>query len=149
MKVLSRIGFVVVAFLVASTLAQAEDAGPLATVEAFHAALGRGDRDAALNLLSEKVQVYEQGHVEQSRAAYASEHLDADIDYAKAVKSDVSEVTVEAGSQIALVARQSRSHGKFRDKDVDSFGLETMVLQRIDGAWKIVHIHWSSRKAKN
>ena len=54
-------------------------------VTSFHKALEQGDRDAALALLSENVRIFEQGWVEQSRAEYASHHLDSDIGYAKAV----------------------------------------------------------------
>ena len=118
-----------------------------ATVTAFHKALEQGDRDAALVLLSDNVRIFEQGWVEQSRAEYASHHLDSDIGYAKAVKSEVSNVEVSIDGALAVVMSQSTSKGTYDGKPVDSVGLETMVLRKTGDAWKIVHIHWSSRKA--
>lgn len=117
-------------------------------VRSFHKALEQGDRDAALVLLSENVRIFEQGWVEQSRAEYASHHLDSDIGYAKAVKSEVSNVEVSIDGGIAVVMSESTTKGTYDGKPVDSVGLETMVLRKTADAWKIVHIHWSSRKAK-
>lgn len=121
---------------------------PEDVVKSFHAALEQGDRDAALMQLSENVRIFEQGWVEQSRAEYASHHLDSDIGYAKAVKSAVSNVDVSADGALAVVMSQSTTKGTYDGKPVDSVGLETMVLRKTGDVWKIVHIHWSSRKAK-
>jgi ketosteroid isomerase-like protein len=133
-----------------SLIASVASAGDTAeaAVTAFHKALEQGDRDAALVLLSENVRIFEQGWVEQSRAEYASHHLDSDIGYAKAVKSEVSNVEVSIDGGIAVVMSQSTTKGTYDGKPVDSVGLETMVLRKTGDAWKIVHIHWSSRKAK-
>ena len=117
-------------------------------VASFHKALEKGDREAVLALLSENVRIFEQGWVEQSRAEYASHHLDSDIGYAKAVKSEVSNVEVSIDGALAGLMSQSTTKGTYDGKPVDSVGLETMVLRKTGDAGKIVHIHWSSRKAK-
>ncbi|MEE8305525.1 MAG: nuclear transport factor 2 family protein [Candidatus Tectomicrobia bacterium] len=44
----------------------------------------------------------------------------------------------------AWVISEFRTQGKYRDKEIDSAGTETVVLERRDGKWTIVHIHWSS-----
>lgn len=121
---------------------------PEDVVKSFHAALEHGDRDAALMQLSENVRIFEQGWVEQSRAEYASHHLDSDIGFAKVVKSDVSNVDVSIDGALAVVMSQSTTKGTYDGKPVDNVGLETMVLRKTGDVWKIVHIHWSSRKAK-
>ena len=36
--------------------------------------------------------------------------------------------------------------GTFEGKPVATSGTETMVLERREGRWRIVHIHWSSRE---
>ncbi len=122
--------------------------GPSAVVEAFHAALGRGDKDAALALLASNVQIYEQGYVERSKAEYASHHLASDMEFSQAVKSETNDVAVVDEGNLAYVVRQGTTKGEFKGKPVDTINLETMVLQRMDGSWKIVHIHWSSRKVE-
>lgn len=122
--------------------------GPSAVVEAFHAALGRGDKDAALALLASNVQIYEQGYVERSKAEYASHHLASDMEFSQAVKSETNDVAVVDEGNLAYVVRQGTTKGEFKGKPVDTINLETMVLQRMDGSWKIVHIHWSLRKVE-
>ena len=139
------------ALLVAATMAccGAAQAGSdaEATVKAFHAALAKGDRDGALSALSDEVSIYEQGWVEQSKAEYAAHHLDSDITFSQAVKSVTTSIDVMVEGQIAVVTSQGTTKGVFEGKAVDSVGLETMVLRHVGDSWKIVHIHWSSRKA--
>ena len=122
--------------------------GPAAVVNAFHAALGKGDKDAALALLASNVQIYEQGYVERSKAEYASHHLASDMEFSQAVKSETNDVAVVEEGNLAYVISQGTTKGEFKGKPVDTINLETMVLSQVDGSWKIVHIHWSSRKAK-
>jgi hypothetical protein len=45
---------------------------------------------------------------------------------------------------VAIYTREFRSRGRFRDRDVDRVGTETMVLVRTGERWKVRHIHWSS-----
>lgn len=136
----------VVASVACCGLAQAGSEAE-ATVKAFHDALAKGDRDGALATLSDGVSIYEQGWVEQSKAEYAAHHLDSDISFSKAVTSATTSIDVMVDGQLALVTSQSTTKGTFEGKPVNSIGLETMVLRNVGGDWKIVHIHWSSRKA--
>ena len=45
----------------------------------------------------------------------------------------------------AWVMSVNRNRGKFNNRAVDFTTDETMVLARVSGKWRIVHIHWSSR----
>jgi ketosteroid isomerase-like protein len=116
-------------------------------VEAFHRALSQGDRAGALAVLSDDVRIFEQGWVEQSKAEYAAHHLDSDIAFSKVVTDTTTSVDVTVEGAMAVVMGQGMTKGAFEGKSVDSIGLETMVLHKAGDAWKIVHIHWSSRKA--
>jgi ketosteroid isomerase-like protein len=116
-----------------------------AAVDAFHAALGRGDAEAALALVADDAIVFEDGRVEQTKAEYALHHAGADAAFSRAVTSKRLSRTGQASANLALIASESRTKGRFRGQDVDRIMVETMVLRRgPDGAWKIVHIHWSS-----
>ena len=53
-------------------------------VNAFHAALKRGDATAALNLMAEDVVIFESGGVERHRAEYATHHLKSDAAFSAA-----------------------------------------------------------------
>jgi ketosteroid isomerase-like protein len=115
-----------------------------AAVDAFHAALRRGDADAALALVADDALVFEDGRVERTKAEYALHHAGADAAFSKATSSKRLSRTGHAGSGLALIASESRTRGRFRGQDVDRIMVETMVLRRDPAGWRIIHIHWSS-----
>lgn len=115
-----------------------------AVVAAFHAALSRGDLAGAASLLADDALIYESGGVERGKSEYASHHLPADADFAKAVRRSVTRMAGRADGDIAWVATESRSMGSYKGKAIDSVGTETMILRRSGRAWRITHIHWSS-----
>lgn len=118
------------------------------TVDAFHAALGRGDAPAAAALLDDKASIFEEGEAEQSKAAYVGGHLPADIAYLKDVRDVIVDRTGSAADGLAWIATQGRAQGRYHDRAVDRETTETMVLRRTPQGWRIVHIHWSSHAAK-
>lgn len=123
---------------------------PIATaadaVDAFHRALQRGDTAAALSLLAPDLVVFESGTPELSRDEYRSHHLSADMAFEMATRREV--VTRRSGEDgtVAWVLSQTRTTGSFRGREVDRAGVETMLLRRTSDGWRIVHIHWSSRR---
>lgn len=119
-----------------------------AIVDAFHAALKKGDGDRVKALLDDKVTIYEQGYVENSKAEYANEHLASDLKFAAATTSSQTTRSVTVLDALAYVTSEAHTTGTFEGKPVNSIGIETMILRRGADGWRIVHIHWSSRKAK-
>ena len=115
-----------------------------AVVDAFHAALRRGNTKAALSHLTDNALIYEAGGVERGRQEYASHHLGADSAFAQAVPGTVTRRAGEAVGSLAWIASEGRTTGTYKDKAIDRVTTETMVLRRQGNAWKIVHIHWSS-----
>jgi ketosteroid isomerase-like protein len=65
--------------------------------------------------------------------------------YLQAVKQETVRDAVTVSGDLALIMRESSTKGTYRDRNVDSIGIESMVLQRTANGWKIRHIHWSSR----
>jgi ketosteroid isomerase-like protein len=43
----------------------------------------------------------------------------------------------------AISASRSHTQGTYKGKERDYQGMETMVLEKQNGEWKIKHIHWS------
>jgi ketosteroid isomerase-like protein len=113
-------------------------------LEGFHAALRRGDAKAALAFVADDAIVFEEGRAERSKAEYALRHAEADAAFSKAVPSKLLSRIGHATADLALIASESRTKGRFNGQDVDRIMVESMVLRRQGGAWKIVHIHWSS-----
>ncbi len=114
------------------------------TVDAFHAALRRGDTRSAAALLDNEALIFEGGGVERSKAEYASHHLAADAAYSQAVPSVLTRRAGDSNGSLAWIASEGRTTGAYRGKVVDRVTAETMMLRRSGRAWKIVHIHWSS-----
>jgi ketosteroid isomerase-like protein len=115
-----------------------------AVVDAFHAALRRGETKVALSYLAEDALIYKAGGVERGRQEYASHHLGADAAFAQAVPAVVTRRAGEAVGAVAWIATEGRTTGTYKDKAIDRVTTETMVLRRVGAAWKIAHIHWSS-----
>lgn len=115
-----------------------------AAVDAFHAALRRGDAEGALALVAEDALVFEEGRAERSKAEYALHHAGADAAFSKAVSTERLRRTGHAAGDFAWIAAESRTRGSFNGRDVDRIMVESMVLRRDSGGWRIVHIHWSS-----
>lgn len=123
-------------------------ATPSETVAAFHAALHAGDKDQALALLSPQIMIFEAGHVERSRDEYAHHHLASDMEFGKATTRKVLKHQERIDGNIATVLEETETSGAFKGKPVQSFGVETAILEKKGDGWVIVHVHWSSRKAK-
>ena len=117
-------------------------------VDAFHAALGRGDTKTALGLIDDGALIFESGAVERSKAQYASHHLAADAAFSQAVPARLIRRTGHAVGNTAWIASEGRTAGIYKSKAVDQLTTETMVLRRAGTGWKIVHIHWSSAAAR-
>lgn len=115
-----------------------------AVAESYGRALAAGDSLAALALLHEDVVIYEGGHAE-TREQYRSGHLRSDIAFAAAVPRTTIRDSVLVSGNVALYTSEYTAKGRFRDRDIDSHGTETLVMLRTEDGWKIRHIHWSSR----
>jgi ketosteroid isomerase-like protein len=110
----------------------------------FHRALASGDSARVIELLHPEALIYEAGHPE-TVDEYRAGHLAADIAFAAAVEREVVREHVRPLGQAVLYLAETRARGTFRGRNIDSRGVETVVLIPSDGAWRIAHVHWSSR----
>lgn len=127
--------------IVAPAAAQAQV--PSEVVDAFHYALKSGDRRKALEQLTADVVIFEQGKLDRSRTEYARRHLAEDIGFATVTQRTVARRSVKLQGNVAWVTSVNRTRGKFKNRSVDFTTDETMILTRVGGKWRIVHIHWS------
>lgn len=123
-------------------------ASPAETVAAFHDALSKGDRARAASLLAPEVAIYEAGHVERSRAEYAGQHLGGDIEFAKNSTRKVLKQNERIDGTTAVVWEETETTAVIQGQSATVFGTGTAVLAANGENWSIVHVHWSSRKAK-
>jgi ketosteroid isomerase-like protein len=59
------------------------------------------------------------------------------------MKSETLEHQVTVLGNTAISASRSHTTGSYKGKERDYEGMETMVLEKQNGEWKIKHIHWS------
>jgi ketosteroid isomerase-like protein len=121
---------------------------PAAVVDAFHAALGRGDTRAAAALLADDALIFESGGVERTKAEYVAHHLPADAAFSKVVSLVITRRAGNSNGALAWVASEGRTTGTYKGRALDLVTTETMILRRTGKNWKIVHIHWSSGTAR-
>jgi hypothetical protein len=134
--------------LLAAACAPAPAATPAETMDAFQRALAEGRREAVLALLSPKVRIFESGYAEHGRDEYAADHLDDDIGFQRGTQWRLLRHEERRDGATAIVMRETETTGSYNNAEVHLFGLETAVLERHGDGWLIVHLHWSSRKAK-
>ena len=125
----------------------ASQSGPVLTVDAFHAAMGKGDAAGVADLLVDDAVIFEQGGAESSKAEYVEAHLPGDIAYSQGMTDTITSRRSTVEGRVAWVLTQGRTTGAYEGKTVDRLTTETMVLKKVKGGWRIVHIHWSSRAA--
>lgn len=116
---------------------------PVAVMEAFHHALAEGDGEAALALLHENATILEGGHL-QTRSQYASGHLASDMEFARAIDTEIVSRSMEASEEQAMVSTRTRLSGEFRGESVDQEISETAGLVRTQDGWRIASLVWTA-----
>ena len=145
------------AAMAAGSAAQAEDTTAVASaakpavaaVAEFSTALQAGDLKRVEALLDPNVLVLEGGNAEHSRAEYLKHHAAEDAAFLKTVHVMVKRRSAKADGGLAYVTTESDLHQMQDGKMQTIQSTETMVLQKSGEAWRIVHIHWSSRKKES
>lgn len=122
---------------------------PTGAVEGLHRAIATADRAVAAAVLAADVQIFESGAVERSRDEYLAHHFEADAKFAKTVTRKVTRHSEQVTGDVALVLAETETVGTYDGRPVALVGTETAVLRRDGNAWRIVHLHWSSRRPKS
>jgi ketosteroid isomerase-like protein len=119
----------------------------IAVVSEFHTAISTGDSAAVLRLLDPDAVVLESGEVE-TRDEYRANHLPADIEFALAVPSKRTVLSVTVVGDAAWIACKSENVGRMGTRSINSVSAELMVLRQLYTGWKNASQHWSSRALK-
>lgn len=116
---------------------------PEGVVAALHEALASGNTGAVEALLDPDVIILEGGGSERSFEEYASHHMGADMEFVGALERSTTSVDSYIDGDMAWVITEGRLSGTYDDNPIDITTLETAILRRSDGRWRIVHLHWS------
>jgi ketosteroid isomerase-like protein len=121
----------------------------VATVERFSSALAAGDLGKASAELDPGVVILESGGAERSRDEYLGGHAKSDADFLKTAMMTLKRRSAQSSGDLAWVASESQIHAMKGEEMLMIDSTETMVLRKSAEGWKIVHIHWSSRRASS
>ena len=126
--------------------AESEAGEPVLVVDRFGRALASGDLEVVKSLLDPQVLILESGGAEQDRDEYLAGHAKADAAFLHDVQIHPGRRRAHVEGNLAWVASESELHLRQVGTATTVQSTETMVLQRVAGAWRIVHIHWSSQR---
>ncbi len=91
------------------------------------------------------VHVFEQGGVDSSWAAYRDHHLKPELDAFEDLAFRHEEVQVRVNGAMALATGRYVLTAHYEDRDIESQGVFSTVLERQDDTWRIIHTHLSRR----
>ena len=147
-----RVLIAVVASLVAASSAAAqassgEDA-VTAWMQSFDRAFVAKDLDKLASFYHPDVTIFEGGGVNNGWADYRDHHIGPELKGFENLQFEHRNVAVHMldGGRVAYVTSEYALKARVSDRDVDSAGLETLVLMKVGNAWKIRHSHTSVRR---
>ena len=120
----------------------------IAVVDQFGTALKAADMATVTRLLDERVLILESGGAERSREEYLGHHAISDAAFLSGATISPKQRSAHVFGDTAWVGSESEVRAVQGKEAKTLLSTETMVLRRQSGAWKIIHIHWSSRPKK-
>jgi ketosteroid isomerase-like protein len=136
----------------APTGPQAQPTGEAAAIERwlgeYDAAFNAKDLEKLATFYHADVTIYEGGGINNGWIDYRDRHLGPELKAFQNLQFGHSntKVTLLPGGRSAYATSEYSIKAKMGDRDLDSRGLETLVLIKgEDGSWKIRHSHTSSR----
>lgn len=142
--------------LVASVLAGASVSGQMAGdegalnawLQSFDRAFVARDLEKLSSFYHPDVTIFEGGGVNNGWADYRDHHIGPELKEMEQLQFEHRNVAVHLlNATTAYVTSEYALKARVKDRDVDSGGLETLVLVKgPDSAWKIRHSHTSARR---
>ena len=125
-----------------------EAAAIAAWLKGYDAAFNAKDLDKLASFYHPEVTIYEGGGINNGWVDYRDNHLGPELKAFENLQFGHSntKITILPGGQSAYATSEYSIKAKMGDRELDSRGLETLVLIKgADGSWKIRHSHTSSR----
>lgn len=112
--------------------------------------------EGTFELFTKDATIFEQGKVEGTYKDYINQHLGPELGHFKSFTFSDYKINSTINMPYAyttesylytIVLKGDDKSGK-EEKTIESKGVATSVLKKIDGEWKIIHSHSSFRKIK-
>ena len=136
------------ATVVVSAQASRDNAGVVAWLQSFDRAFIAKDLDALSSFYHPDVTIFEGGGVNNGWVDYRDHHIGPELKAFENLHFEHRNVAVHVleGGAVAYVTSEYALKARSAGREVESGGLETLVLVKSDGAWKIRHSHTSARR---
>ena len=112
-------------------------------VSAYNRAFVEKDLAALKALLAPDVVLYEHSVRNIGLDDVWEHHLRPEVSAFEGTKADFTDLRVWASDELALVTRNYAITATMNGRAIDARGNETMGWALRDGAWKVIHIHYS------
>jgi ketosteroid isomerase-like protein len=122
-----------------------DEAGVTAAVKAFQTAMDTGDAPTVMRYIADDALMMEGGTIE-NRMQYETDHLPADLEFAKGMKATRMPVQQTVRGDVAWARTSTEFRGTYEGKPLALLSLETMVLTRETDGWKVRALHWSGQR---
>jgi ketosteroid isomerase-like protein len=122
-----------------------DEAAVTAAVKAFQTAMDSGDAPTVMRYLADDALMMEGGTIE-NRMQYETNHLPADLEFAKGMKATRMPVQQTVRGDVAWARTSTEFRGTFEGTPLALLSLETMVMTREPEGWKIKALHWSGMR---
>ena len=125
-----------------------DDAGLVAWLQSYDRAFVSKDLDRLSSFYHPEVTIFEGGGTNNGWVDYRDHHIGPEMNGFENLEFEHRNVVVHLldGGGAAYVTSEYALKARVAGKDVDSGGLETLVMVRMGGAWKIRHSHTSARR---
>jgi len=120
-----------------------QEAEVRAAVDQYNAALLSRDLPALKAMLAPDIVLYEHSVQNIGLNDVWENHLRPEVEAFEDPRGEFTDVRIWTAGAMALVTRQYRIQAVMRGRPIDARGNETMVWSRREGAWRVVHIHYS------
>lgn len=133
---------------------QTEKVAVLKVMKFYKDAIQNLTTDGTYELFTEDALVYEQGKVEGTYPEYIDRHLGPELGHFKSFKFSDYHIATTISLPYAfttenylytIVLKENKEKGT-KERTIESKGVATSILQKIDGEWKIIHSHTSYKK---
>ena len=107
-----------------------------------------GDMDTLNKIWShdESVLIFESGGMDKGWKKYRDHHLAPELKAFKNTKFTISEAQVKVDGKTAWSTYRYALNADYKERKIESKGLGTMVFEKTDGKWLIVHSHTSATR---
>jgi uncharacterized protein (TIGR02246 family) len=121
-----------------------------AVLDIYKRALEQRDLTGVERLFAQENEVVESGKVEGSYADYRDHHIGPELGHFESFSFSDYRVTLRIEGDVALATETYRYTIRLIGKadPIERQGVATSVLKKIDGGWRIVSMHSSSRAPK-